>query len=419
MTRLLILALLCIASSAVHAIDPGVPETLADDVYRDVDLPAATQRRAHLERVAANFAQRTQWWNTAFPRPRAKAPGPVVVNGVQIVAAPRTWLPVHDTCHLPPMPLDAHGTQTHEEQPPPVRLTSWIPDAPYLAGLRQAAPDDVYAAYLGRKSDHANNSGFFLDVADILFEKGRRDLALSVLSDLAGMDPENRALLRLLGYRLMQAGEPALAVPVLRKVLQLAGDEPVSYRDLGLALAANGQTQEAVDILYQAIGRPWNPHVPDIGNIMLADMNAIIGAAKKPLDLRRIDPRLRANLALDLRVVMTWDADATDIDLRITAPDDENAVSLQDPSRYGARMSTNITGGYGPEEYSLRRAAPGKYRISASYAADGRQIPLGPTSVQVKVFSHFGTRRQKEQSVTLRMKGRGTTVLVGEFEVKP
>ena len=31
-----------------------------------------------------------------------------------------------------------------------------------------------------------------------------------------------------------------------------------------------------------------------------------------------IDPRLRKNLDLDVRVVMTWDADMTDVDLWVT-----------------------------------------------------------------------------------------------------
>jgi hypothetical protein len=37
-----------------------------------------------------------------------------------------------------------------------------------------------------------------------------------VLSNLAEMDLENRHILRVLGYRLLQAGQPALAMPVFR-----------------------------------------------------------------------------------------------------------------------------------------------------------------------------------------------------------
>ena len=48
------------------------------------------------------------------------------------------------------------------------------------------------------------------------------DLGVRVLSNLAEMDLENRHVLRILGLRLMQAGQPQLAMPVFRKVLELA-----------------------------------------------------------------------------------------------------------------------------------------------------------------------------------------------------
>ena len=72
---------------------------------------------------------------------------------------------------------------------------------------------------------------------DLLLAQGQRDLALRVLSNLAEMDLDNRHLLRVLGYRLMQADAPALAVPVFEQVLAMGQEEPQSFRDLGLALA--------------------------------------------------------------------------------------------------------------------------------------------------------------------------------------
>lgn len=66
---------------------------------------------------------------------------------------------------------------------------------------------------------------------------------------------ENRQVLRILGSRLVQTGRAELAVPVFGKVLTLAPDVPQSQRDLGLALAASGQPQAAVDALYQVARR--------------------------------------------------------------------------------------------------------------------------------------------------------------------
>ena len=58
----------------------------------------------------------------------------------------------------------------------------------------------------------------------------------------------------MLGYRLMQADAPALAVPVFEQVLAMGQEEPQSFRDLGLALAG-GKPQQALAPLYQVVVR--------------------------------------------------------------------------------------------------------------------------------------------------------------------
>ena len=82
--------------------------------------------------------------------------------------------------------------------------------------------------------------GFFLDSAEFFLQKGQRELGLRALSNLAEMDLQNRQVLRLLAYRLQQAGEIDLALAIFERVLELAPNEPQSHRDLGLALAQSG-----------------------------------------------------------------------------------------------------------------------------------------------------------------------------------
>jgi Ca-activated chloride channel family protein len=298
-----------------------------------------------------------------------------------------------------------------------IALKKWVANAPYIDRLRSAAPDQVYTLYLDEKPGYANSSAFFLDVADILIDKGQRDLALRVLSNLAEMDLENRAVLRILGYRLLQAGAPQLAVPVFEKVLRLAPEEPQSFRDLGLAQAAAGHPQQAIENLNEVVVRPWDVRFPEIETIAIAEINAIIATSREKLDTSRIDPRLLKNLPLDLRVVMTWDADNADMDLWVTDPNGERCSYMNALTFQGGRISRDFTRGYGPEEFSLRSALPGKYRIEANYYGNRQQMLAGATTLQVKLFTGFGTARQKEQVVTLRLKDKGETVYVGEFEV--
>jgi hypothetical protein len=208
-----------------------------------------------------------------------------------------------------------------------------------------------------------------------------------------------------------------LALPVLERVLALAPHEPQSWRDLGLAYAEDGQWQKAVDHLYQVVIRPWHGRFPDVELIALAEMNALIADAPTKVDTSAIEARLLRNLPLDLRAVMTWDADNTDIDLWVTDPNGEKAFYGNPLTYQGGRMSRDFTGGYGPEEFSLKKAKPGKYLVQAQFYGHRQQVVSGATTLQLKLTTGFGTAQQQDQSVTLRLHSGGEVVTVGEFVI--
>jgi len=80
-------------------------------------------------------------------------------------------------------------------------------------------------------------------------------------------------------------------------------------------------------------------------------------------------------------------------------------------------MSKDITSGYGPEEFSLKRAKPGRYVVQAQFFGHRQQIVSGATTIQLALTTRFGTAQQKQQGVTLRLKDRKDQVFVGEFVV--
>ncbi len=418
------------------------------------------ERKSHLETIVRLFAEKTAWWNRDFPKDRAlkqevkiSAPGVVgqvserstadrvdqrtelrelaksVTNAAPATPAMRANMAsaaaTAPPVYAPPAmarPAEGAAQTTSKSAASPIttasiQLQKWQPDAPYAARLRDATAADMYRIYLDEKPGYLNSTAFYLDAADLFFDKGLNTLGVRVLSNLAEMDLENRHILRILGYRLMQAGQPAIAIPVFKKVLVLSPEEPQSYRDLGLAYAADKQAQKAINTLVEVVVRPWHGRFPEIELITLAELNSIVATAKGKLDTSRIDQRLLKNLPLDLRVILTWDADNTDIDLWVTDPDGEKAFYGHRMTYQGGRMSLDFTGGYGPEEFSLKRAKPGKYKVEAHYFGDRRQNITGVTTLQVKLATKFGLVEQQEQIVTLRLKGRAETVFVGEFEV--
>jgi stress response protein SCP2 len=198
----------------------------------------------------------------------------------------------------------------------------------------------------------------------------------------------------------------------------MADYEPQSYRDLGLACGAIGDHQSAIGAFYEVVTRDFGRNFPGIEVIALTEMNAIIAASPETLDTSGIDPRFIADRPLDLRVVLTWDFDNTDIDLHVTDPNGEEVFYSHPLSYQGGRISPDNTTGYGPEEYSLKVAKPGKYRIDINFYGHSRQIVSEATTVQIDFFTGYGTKAQKKQSVTMRLKEAKDRIFAGEFEVR-
>jgi uncharacterized protein YfaP (DUF2135 family) len=130
-----------------------------------------------------------------------------------------------------------------------------------------------------------------------------------------------------------------------------------------------------------------------------------------------MDARLLQNLPLDLRAVLSWDADNTDIDLWVTDPNGEKVYYANRLGYQGGSMSRDFTGGYGPEEFSLRNAKPGKYKIQAQFYGNRQQVVSGATTLMLKLSTGFGTAQQKDENIILRLTGQGSEVEVGTIEV--
>jgi Ca-activated chloride channel family protein len=440
--------------------DIPAPAALREQVavlQRTRDRTREQSRSERLEIVANRFAERVEWWSRTFPKtapPKPKGDGRGEMAGyvsADAAAAPVMSAPPPPSAPPSPMaveelararesamaerasqqraaaPAGARRQAGQEAAIAPqddagrgvaIRLQAWAPDSPYARRLRDAKAEDLYALYLDEKDSHADSTAFHLDVADLLLKKNRRDEALRVLSNLAEMKLENRHVLRVLGYRLMQAGDWPHAVAVLREVLRLADEEPQSHRDLGLALAGAGQRQEAIERLYEVAARPWDDRFSEVELVALNEMNEIIATSPTPLDTAFIDRRLLKNMPLDLRVVLAWDSDNSDMDLWVTDPNGEKCYYGNRNTFQGGLLSDDFTGGYGPEEFVLKDAKPGKYKVEANFFGDRQQIVTGATTLNLRLSAGWGTPRRKDETVTLRLSGRSETVFVGEFEVK-
>ncbi|TAN63495.1 MAG: DUF2135 domain-containing protein, partial [Magnetospirillum sp.] len=370
----------------------------------------------HIESLVQRYNDLTEWWKRDFPKGEKPKPKPEPESrdsDARSSAVPRP-APVasYSKSSAPARAPDSTASTTDAQ----IHLRKWEANAPYMSPLKDADPDQRYSAYLEQRKAYAASTAFFIDAADIFFEAGQTDLAVRILSNIVEVGWHNRSLLRILSYRLQQAGLVTAALPLLERVRDLGPEEPQSWRDLGLANAAAGNFQQAMEFLWQTASRRWDSRFADIDLIALEELNALATRYKIPV-VSGMDPRLIRVLPTDLRVVLTWDADNSDMDLWVVDPNDEKAYYGNRLTYQGGHMSRDFTAGLGPEEFLLKRAKPGQYKVLANFYGHRQQIMSPYTTLMLRLSTQFGTESQKDQDIVLRLSGRGETIEVGTFEV--
>lgn len=295
------------------------------------------------------------------------------------------------------------------------------PEYAYLKKLDSIDKGNLYAAYLNLRAAHILDPVFYCNIANRLFAIGDTATGLQVLSNIADLNYDDHELYKMLGYRLKSLGRYHEALNAFRKVLQWRPQEPQSYRDYGLALADAGLYQQALDTLYLALTRNFDEGIsnlyPGIEEIIVTEINNLIALHGQKLNTSRIDKRLLRNLPSDIRVVLNWNMNDSDIDLWVIDPSEEKCYFSNKITAMGGRISADFTRGYGPEQFMLKKAPKGKYKVMLDYYGDSQQKIAGPATVMAEIFINYGKPNQQRKVITLQMKkeNEDDDVLISEF----
>jgi len=220
---------------------------------------------------------------------------------------------------------DAITNQTNQNGG--INITYNHADANYLKTIQKTTKAGQYQKYLELRDAFAGNPVYYFDVADYFIKTGNNELGMRILSNLAELDLGSYELYKMLGYKLKQLSDFQGEVFAFKKVIELRPLDPQSYRDYGLALEDANEHQKALDVLYTAMTKSYTADADDlydgIQEIFLPEINRIISLNKAKLDLSAIEKPIIKSLPVDVRVVMDWNMNNTDIDLWVTDPNGE------------------------------------------------------------------------------------------------
>lgn len=170
-----------------------------------------------------------------------------------------------------------------------------------------------------------------------------------------------------------------------------------SHRNLTLVLNQLEDFEGASEFFNRVVPRKWD-RFEKSGVIALIDLNheSSLGT-RTGVTIPTVDPRLNKLLDVDVRIILTWDADMTDMDLWIAEPSKEQASYNNNRTQIGGMMSRDSTQGYGPEEYLLKKSMKGKYAIDVDYLSESAPSILGPVTLQVEISTNYGRANEEKK----------------------
>jgi hypothetical protein len=286
--------------------------------------------------------------------------------------------------------------------------------------------DDVAAEYLKVRDGDPRNVNTYLEEARRRAAKEDVDGAVCALSSIIEEHPGRGDALRLVGYRLLDMQQPAHAARLFERVEQNRPFEPHSYRDLARALEACGKYGLAAVHYEIILAGTWHARFRDsLKQVALEEYAAMMreairrGAVTGKLAdhfgdrLEKMDP---SKAQSDLRVTISWNTDATDVDLWVIEPDGEKCFYSHNKTKSGGELSQDMTQGYGPERYQVKKAQKGTYRVIVHYFAVNPNLLAGESHVNVTVTKFAGTPQEQTERHTVILKKHGEEVEVCKVE---
>jgi hypothetical protein len=216
--------------------------------------------------------------------------------------------------------------------------------------------------------------------------------------------------------------QPAAAVRLFDEVQRNRPFEPHSYRDLARSLEDSGRYGLAALQYEIVLAGSWHNRFRDslklvtreeYGQMMRQALkqqavgNELAGYFKERLRQLSDSPAQG-----DLRVTISWNTDATDVDLWVIEPDGTKCFYQNRKTKNGGELTEDMTRGYGPERYQAKKAVTGEYRVLVHYFAANPNLLGGETHVNVNVTRFAGTPQEVSERHTVILKKKNEQVEV-------
>ena len=276
----------------------------------------------------------------------------------------------------------------------------------YLEALAKVIDDEkkwvthyrTYRAACGWRAD------FYLNLINLLEDRGEKEKALRVAGDLAEHLPENLEILRRAARAFRRLGDLATAHELFEHLYAMQPDDAMAMYDLARVKQGRGEMKEAVVLFWKAVQITQSKYSRGREIVILEELNALL--AKEKLDAAEfgIDLRFVKHVPVELRAVLEWDAKQSNLDLIVRDPAGGWSTGFfGEEFASSSWWSGNVSSGYGPEGWALQGLIPGTYHFGARFFGDWNDDGKSTATAEIEFTRNFGTPEETRERRALRI----------------
>jgi hypothetical protein len=299
-----------------------------------------------------------------------------------------------------PVPWQHHVLPAPPEPPPKVEPYT----GPFREVMNALEKGDAGSARVLASAWHARDPGDVLALVALGESlEATKDVgqAARAYGSIVDLFPARADLRRFAGERLERLPGGAgldLAIDTFGKANDQRPDHPSSHQLLAFALLKKGLYASAFDACVSGLTQKYPPsRFAGVDRVLREDLG-LIGAAWAKAEPSRRGEILKRVIDMggsfesepSLRFLLTWETDANDVDFHISDAKGGHAYYGSPTLGSGGSLYADVTTGYGPECFTIRRpeaARAGPYTLQANYYSRG---PMGYGMGKLEVIDHDG-----------------------------
>ena len=297
-----------------------------------------------------------------------------------------------------------------------MQLVSWNQDSVYVNRMVNAEADSLEKLYFSFKQNNMNNPFFYYNCYMIFNEKGFSNVAQRILTNMVEIELENAELMRIVARQLLSVKDYGGAIALFNEVRILRPEEPQSFRDLALACQKAGEYQRALNLFVYILDNIWDGN-EDFKSIVLNEMNNLLYLHNDQIDMTGINPVYINYMPLDIRIVLEWSQKDADIDLIVIEPGDEKCCFSNRFTKSWGKLTSDSANDYGPEEYTIRKAPKGMFRIKVRNFITKNHVPKSALIGYATIYTKYSTNEQTEEKITFELDESGELIMLGTVKI--